>query len=119
MVDSIDHRLNKSANGETAPGDDWMWFVEPSQDGAIYVFTNEGNGGMQKLGLTVKQLFERSPHFSTNPPVKYEVRCPCCIITSGFSDATVPIRYTSQGFSVGCDSHTYLERLFSSRISVN
>lgn len=52
--------------------DEWLWIVEPTQDGALYVYSSEGNRGIQKLGITVKQLADHlSPYGSDEPAVVY------------------------------------------------
>lgn len=70
MVETIYHR-NKSA--KAAPeDDDFIWIVEPSQDGSLYVYAPGPQSGVQKLGLTVKQLVEElSPYAGEDPPVVY------------------------------------------------
>lgn len=69
MVETIYHKSNKSASEDLTGDDDFLWIVEPSQDGSLYLYAP---GRMQKTGLTVKQLAEElSPHAGEDPPVVY------------------------------------------------
>jgi serine/threonine-protein kinase/endoribonuclease IRE1 len=74
MVHTTYHRKE----GDVGNGDleeDLYWIVEPSQDGSLYVYTPGPNGGMRKLGLTVKYLAEEfSGYRSEDPPVVYIAR---------------------------------------------
>jgi serine/threonine-protein kinase/endoribonuclease IRE1 len=71
MVETIYHRKRSNvADGDEK--DDFMWIVEPNQDGSLYVFVPGPNAGIQKLGLTVKQLAEElSPYASEESPFVY------------------------------------------------
>lgn len=71
MVETTYYPQN-SSNGESRKGGyDFMWIVEPSRDGDIYVY-NQFAKGLQKLHLTVKQLAEdMSPYESVDPAVVY------------------------------------------------
>lgn len=70
-VETIYHHPDSDLEG-AGPEDGLIWVVEPSQDGALYIFNNKGTKGIQKLGLTVKDLFERAPFSISDPPIKYE-----------------------------------------------
>lgn len=69
MVETIYHEQNGSTDGPAAI-QDFLWIVEPSQDGALYAYSPGQH--MHKLGLTVKQLMDVSPYASDNPAVMYE-----------------------------------------------
>ncbi|KAK8204354.1 bifunctional endoribonuclease/protein kinase ire1 [Zalaria obscura] len=72
MVETTYHRNNKSTSSEVPAEGDYLWIVEPSQDGSLYVYSPGPRVGMQKLGLTVKQLVEElSPYAGEDPPVVY------------------------------------------------
>lgn len=72
MVETTYFPRNKSVEEATSGQDEFLWIVEPSQDGALYGYTPGASIGMQKLGLTVKQLVEElSPYYAEEPPVVY------------------------------------------------
>jgi len=72
MVETTYHQRNKSEGGTGAFKEDFLWIVEPSQDGSLYGYTPGSPFGMQYLGLTVKQLVEDlSPYAAEDPPVVY------------------------------------------------
>lgn len=72
MVETIYHKKNESLDdGMTSPYD-FIWIIEPSKDGDIYIYNPARHGGLQKLHLTVKQLVEdMSPYESIDPAVVY------------------------------------------------
>ncbi|KAJ0295684.1 hypothetical protein COL922a_014033, partial [Colletotrichum nupharicola] len=67
MVESIYHRANRSSFDSTQPEDDFIWIVEPSQDGSLYIFSPDPHAGLQQLGLTVKDLVDETPYSGTDP----------------------------------------------------
>ncbi|KAI9693690.1 MAG: bifunctional endoribonuclease/protein kinase ire1 [Bathelium mastoideum] len=72
MVDTIYHRRNHSENKEPLIEDERLWIVEPSQDGALYIYTPGSKIGMERLHYTVRQLAEDwSPYAGEDPPVVY------------------------------------------------
>ena len=72
MVETIYHKQNKSELDGYKPEYDFLWIVEPSRDGDIYIYNQGGLGGLQKLHLTVKQLVaDMSPYESADPAVVY------------------------------------------------
>lgn len=71
MVETKYYPQNRSAGENPKPEYDFLWIVEPSRDGEIYIYNQLGNG-LQKLHMTVKQLVEdMSPHESIDPAVVY------------------------------------------------
>ncbi|KAL2172350.1 hypothetical protein VTG60DRAFT_6189 [Thermothelomyces hinnuleus] len=74
MVASYYHRANRSSFDQTQPEDDFLWIVEPSQDGSLYIFSPDPNTGLQQLGLTVKELVDETPYSGTDPAVTYTAR---------------------------------------------
>ena len=72
MVETVYHHHNKSLLDQSKPEYDFLWIVEPSRDGDIYIYNQGGLGGLQKLHLTVKQLVaDMSPYESVDPAVVY------------------------------------------------
>ena len=72
MVETTYHTKNNSLLDQTKPEYDFLWIVEPSRDGDIYIYNQGGVGGLQKLHLTVKQLVaDMSPYESVDPAVVY------------------------------------------------
>ncbi|KAF2239367.1 hypothetical protein EV356DRAFT_502419 [Viridothelium virens] len=72
MVDTIYHRRNNSKSKEPLIEDQRLWIIEPSQDGALYIYTPGSGSGMEKLHYTVRQLAEEwSPYAGEDPPVVY------------------------------------------------
>lgn len=73
MVETTYHR-NKSTPGAPDGSDspDFLWIVEPTQDGSLYVYSPGLNSGVQNTGLSVRQLVEElSPYAAEDPPVVY------------------------------------------------
>ena len=72
MVETIYHQHNDSIRDFVQPEYDFLWIVEPSRDGDIYIYNHGRNGGLQRLHMTVKQLVEdMSPYESVDPAVVY------------------------------------------------
>ncbi|THW93358.1 kinase-like protein [Aureobasidium pullulans] len=70
MIETVYH--HNDSDPESQPETSLIWIVEPSQDGSLYVYSSEPQTGMQKLGLSVKQLVEElSPYAGEDPPVVY------------------------------------------------
>ncbi|KAL8653353.1 MAG: hypothetical protein Q9210_002155 [Variospora velana] len=72
MVETIYHPQNQSVLDPARSDYDFLWIVEPSRDGDIYIYNQGRNGGLQRLHMTVKQLVEdMSPYESMDPAVVY------------------------------------------------
>ncbi|KAI5859583.1 hypothetical protein GGS23DRAFT_314215 [Durotheca rogersii] len=78
IVETIHHRLNNSLGDDQDerdrhPLDDYVWAVEPTRDGALYVWSPSGFGsGLVSTGLTMKQLVEDFGSYAVqSPPVVY------------------------------------------------
>lgn len=70
MIETLYH--HNDSDPDAQPDTSLIWIVEPSQDGSLYVYSSEPHTGMQKLGLSVKQLVEElSPYAGEDPPVVY------------------------------------------------
>ncbi|KAK4997818.1 bifunctional endoribonuclease/protein kinase ire1 [Elasticomyces elasticus] len=72
MVETVYHRQNRSgAQLDGSQEEEFLWIVEPSQDGSLYIYAPGPKLGMQKLGLTVRQLAELGPYAGEDPPMVY------------------------------------------------
>jgi serine/threonine-protein kinase/endoribonuclease IRE1 len=76
MVQTTYYRRNRSSveeDFETIPIDNYLWAIEPSRDGSIYIYQPGGpSPGLVNTGLTMKKLVEvMSPHWTEDPPVMY------------------------------------------------
>jgi serine/threonine-protein kinase/endoribonuclease IRE1 len=86
MVETTYHRRNRSSVDEDYDPvsiDDYLWIVEPSRDGNLYVFRPTGSDpGLINTGLTIKKLVEEmSPHESIDPPIVYNGKKETTLIT--------------------------------------
>ncbi|RYP17418.1 hypothetical protein DL765_004548 [Monosporascus sp. GIB2] len=80
VVETIQHKLNSSGAGGGGseednhhPLDDYIFAVEPTRNGALYVWTPSGlTSGLMNTGFTMKQLVDDlGPYAVQNPPVVY------------------------------------------------
>lgn len=74
MVETTYYRRNRSSVEEDYRAlDDYLWIVEPSQDGSLYVYTPGGtNPGLVNTGLTMKKLVEEmSPYEDKESSIIY------------------------------------------------
>jgi serine/threonine-protein kinase/endoribonuclease IRE1 len=78
VVETIHYRPNtSSADGsrkqDRHPLDDYVWAIEPNNNGAVYVWTPSHFGaGLMSTGYTMKQLVDEMGHYaSSDPPVVY------------------------------------------------
>ncbi|KAI0104042.1 hypothetical protein F4776DRAFT_483845 [Hypoxylon sp. NC0597] len=78
IVETIHHRPNSSVaddqdDQDHHPLDDYIWAVEPTRNGPLYVWTPSGFGsGLVSTGITMKQLVEEFGSYAVqNPPVVY------------------------------------------------
>ncbi|KAI9744073.1 MAG: bifunctional endoribonuclease/protein kinase ire1 [Claussenomyces sp. TS43310] len=74
MVETMHHRRNRSVLEDTyLPVHDYLWIVEPSRDGSIFIYVPSGShGGLVNTGLTMKKLVEEmSPFKDEEPAVVY------------------------------------------------
>lgn len=111
IVETIHHRLNTSLADEKAdrdsgheynhhPLDDYIWAVEPTQDGALYVWSPTGLGtGLMSTGFTMKQLVEDFGSYAVqNPPVVYTGHKKTTMITLDAATGRV-LKWFGQGGS--------------------
>ncbi|KAJ6179749.1 hypothetical protein N7519_010210 [Penicillium mononematosum] len=97
LVESIYHRANRSSFDDTAPEDDFLWIVEPSQDGSLYIYSPAPDAGLQKLGLTVKQLVDETPYSGTEPAVTYTARKETTLYTIDARTGSILRVFSSRG----------------------
>lgn len=98
MVETIYHRQNRSdLAGDHQPEDDFLWIVEPSRDGSLYIYSPGPNAGLQKLGLTVKDLVDQTPYAGTDPAVTYTARKETTLYTVDARTGTVLRVFSSRG----------------------
>lgn len=77
MVETIHHRYNKSVKDvDYSPVDHYIWAVEPSQDGSLYIWmpdSEAGPGGLTRTSFTMKTLVEELCPYKSNvaPYVAY------------------------------------------------
>jgi serine/threonine-protein kinase/endoribonuclease IRE1 len=76
MVQTTYYRRNRSSveeDFETIPIDNYLWAIEPSRDGSIYIYQPGGpSPGLVDTGLTMKKLVDvMAPHWTEDPPVMY------------------------------------------------
>ena len=101
MVETTYHRHNRSTGKDYRPEDDFLWIVEPNQDGSLYIYTPGPNPGLQELGLTVKKLVEDlSPYAGEDPPVVYTAEKKNTLYTVDAGSGRVLKMFSSQGSSV-------------------
>lgn len=66
MIETIHHKLNRS---DLEYEDDYMFIVEPSKDGNLYIQHRDPRIGLQRLGITVRSLAAETPQFVDDPPL--------------------------------------------------
>ena len=72
MIETQHHRANSSILDEDYnPIDHYVWAVEPTRDGGIYVWIPDSNVGLVRTSFTMKRLVELSPFEDKDPPVVY------------------------------------------------
>lgn len=72
MVQTSYSRVNVTSPPNRHAAEDFLWIVEPTQDGALYMYRPAPRPMLQKLGITVKVLAEElSPHAREDPAVVY------------------------------------------------
>ena len=73
MVQTKHYRTNSSTLDDDYDAvDHYIWAVEPSRDGGLYVWIPDSGMGLVRTGFTMKHLVEGfSPYAGDNPPVVY------------------------------------------------
>lgn len=101
MVETVYHPHNESLRDFTRPEYDFLWIVEPSRDGDIYIYNHGRNGGLQRLHMTVKQLVEdMSPYESVDPAVVYNAEKKTKLYTIDAATGSITKNFGSGGASV-------------------
>ncbi|MCJ1304391.1 bifunctional endoribonuclease/protein kinase ire1 [Hypocenomyce scalaris] len=101
MVETTYHRQNKSELEDPRPEDDFLWIVEPSRDGDIYIYNQGRNGGLQKLRLTVKKLVEElSPYAGEDPAVVYTAEKKTTLYTVDAGTGKITKMFSSRGATI-------------------
>ncbi|PYH41303.1 bifunctional endoribonuclease/protein kinase IRE1 [Aspergillus saccharolyticus JOP 1030-1] len=96
-VESIYHRSNHSSFDRQQPEDDFIWIVEPSQGGSLYIYSPGPDAGLQKLGLTVKELVDETPYSGDDPAVTYTARKETTLYTVDARTGTILRVFSSHG----------------------
>ena len=81
MIETTHHRSGsdpcEGENCEYQPGpeeEEYTFVVEPSRDGDLYIAHKDPRIGLQRLGITVKSLAERTPQYFDEPPLVYTAK---------------------------------------------
>ena len=94
-------KFDGQADGQTGENEELVWIVEPSQDGNLYVYSPEPNLGIQRLGLTIKQLVEDlSPFAGQDPPVVYTGEKKNTLYTVDAATGNILKMFSSSGSSI-------------------
>jgi serine/threonine-protein kinase/endoribonuclease IRE1 len=92
IIETTHHRRNRSIlEDDYRPIDDYLWVVEPSSDGRLFVYFGGGkNPGLVNTGLTMKKLVEEmSPYADEDPPVVYTGEKKTTMVTLDARDGRV------------------------------
>ena len=101
MVETIYHRENRSSVDELRPEDEFLWIVEPSKDGDIYIYNQGRNGGLQRLRLTVKKLVEDlAPYAGEDPAVVYTADKKTTLYTVDAASGQITKVFSNRGSSL-------------------
>jgi serine/threonine-protein kinase/endoribonuclease IRE1 len=73
VVETKHYRTNNSVlDDDYSPVDHYIWAVEPSRDGGLYVWIPDAGAGLVRTGFTMKRLVEDlAPYAGEEPPVVY------------------------------------------------
>lgn len=74
MIETTHHRQNQSDDPNGNSEDDFIFIVEPSLDGDLYIQHKDPSIGLQRLDVTVRSLVDRSPQRSRDPPLVFVAR---------------------------------------------
>jgi len=101
MVETTYHRQNRSKMQDHRAEDDFLWIVEPSRDGNLYVYNPGPKPALQKLGLTVKKLVEElSPYAGEDPAVVYTAEKKNTLYTVDAGSGRILKMFSSRGSSI-------------------
>ncbi|PGH19651.1 IRE protein kinase [Polytolypa hystricis UAMH7299] len=99
MVETIYHRVNHSDFSDIQPEDDYIWIIEPSRDGNLFIYNQGPNKGLQRLGLTVKNLVDETPYSGSDPPVTYTARKETTLYTVDAGTGAILRVFSSRGLT--------------------
>lgn len=73
MVETKHHRTNTSIlDDDYSPIDHYIWAVEPTRDGGLFLWMPDSDAGLVRTGYTMKNLVEElAPFAGEEPPVVY------------------------------------------------
>ncbi|KAG6038194.1 hypothetical protein E4U41_004463 [Claviceps citrina] len=72
MVESIHHRARTSVvDDDYRPVDHYIWAIEPTRDGGVYIWTPEPDSSPRATGLSMKKLVELSPYEEEHTSIVY------------------------------------------------
>ncbi|EHK17860.1 serine/threonine kinase IRE1 [Trichoderma virens Gv29-8] len=73
VVETKHYRTNNSVlDDDYSPVDHYIWAVEPSRDGGLYVWIPDSGSGLVRTEFTMKRLVEDlAPYAGEEPPVVY------------------------------------------------
>lgn len=69
-IQKVSENTTQDFGGDSLDGD-YTFVVEPSRDGDLYIAHKDPKLGLQRLGITVKSLAERTPQYFDDPPLVY------------------------------------------------
>ena len=84
-------------NTEIQPQDDYLWIVEPSRDGNLFIYHPGPNAGLQRLGFSVRNLVDETPYSGTEPPVTYTARKETTLYTVDARTGAILRVFSSRG----------------------
>ncbi|RMZ82005.1 hypothetical protein DV737_g2257, partial [Chaetothyriales sp. CBS 132003] len=69
MIQTVHHCHNSTEEGENTCDHEYIFIVEPTKDGMIYIQHRDLRVGLQRLGVTVRDLALDTPGFVEDPPL--------------------------------------------------
>lgn len=69
MIQTTHHCHNNTEDDESQCDHEYMFIVEPTRDGTIYIQYKDPALGLQRLGVSVKSLAAETPSVLQNPPL--------------------------------------------------
>lgn len=99
MVETIYHQANRSGL-DLSVEDDYLWIIEPSRDGELYIYSQAPDAGLQKLGITVKKLVDETPYSGEDPAVTYTAKKETTLYTIDAGTGAVLKQFSSRGVPI-------------------
>lgn len=69
MIQTIHHCHNNTEDDESQCDHEYIFIVEPTRDGNLYIQYKDPAMRLQRLDVTVRQLAAETPNFLDNPPL--------------------------------------------------